>query len=233
MPPVFLIIFIIVMFGGSFAYIYFMNKKRKESLDKYDNPQAYAQVPQLMQEMLNNRFSAITRQMQGAPIDAFTQCAYIASVADKAKSAAATAAKTLAWAAVGVKARYNEADHAAYLVLSGEELHYLFFVEGEAKEHLVFDRYRLQNAATGTVNNAEKVTRMGSVTGRKSHKLSVDIEGKRVDVIYYDAIERYPETILAMQKNAFDSMGQFKLLGRYFKEQFYTAYPHLRQEVEV
>lgn len=221
------------MFGGSFLYMYFMNKKRKESLHKYDNPQAYQQAPQLMQELLNNRFAVITQQMQGAPIDAFTQCAYIASVADKARSAAATAAKTLAWAAVGVKARYNEADHAAYLVLSGQDLHYLFFVEGAAKEHLVFDHYRLQNAATGTISKAEKVTRMGAVTGRKSHKLSVDIEGKRVDVIYYDAVERYPETILAMQKNAFDSMGQFKLMGRYFKEKLYAAYPHLNQEVAV
>ncbi len=130
--------------------------------------------------------------MQGVPIDAFTQCAYIASVSDKARSAAATAAKTVAWAAVGVKARYNEADHAAYLVLSGEDLRYFFFEEGVAKSHLVFDRYRLMNASVVALSNAEKVTRMGSVMGRKNHKLRIDIDGKPVDLIYYEKVERYP-----------------------------------------
>lgn len=227
MPPIPVIILIVVLFAGSFVFMFIMNKKRKESLGKYDNPEAYKQAPQLKDELLAGRFAAISKQMQDAPVDAFTQCAYIASVADKAKSAAATAAKTLAWAAVGVKARYSEADHAAYLVLSGDNLHYLFFQEGRARDHLVFDRSRMLNAAKGVVSNAEKVTRIGAVTGRSNHKLSIDIDGKRVDVIYYDAVERYPDTVLAYEKGAMDSIGKFKLMGTYFKEKLSVAYPHL------
>ncbi len=227
MPPVSVIMIIAVLFGGSFVYMFFMNKKRKESLDKYNDPNMYGQAPQLMNELLADRFAVLSKQMQGAPVHAITQCAYITSLSDKAKAAATTAVKTLAWAAVGVKARYNEADHAAYLVLSNEELHYIFFEEGQAKEHLVFDRNRLMSAAVGSLSNTEKVTRMGSVAGRNNHKLSLDIEGKQVDLIYFDSLERYPDSVLAYEKNAMDTMGKFKLMGSYFKDKLYAAYPHL------
>lgn len=233
MPPVPVIIIIAVLFAGSFAYMFYMNKKRKDAQGKYDSPEMYKQAPQLLDELLAGRFAAIRQQMQGAPVDAFTQCAYIASVSDKAKSAAATAAKTVAWAAVGVKARYNEADHAAYLVLSGDDLHYFFFEEGAAKTHLVFDRYRMMSATVGTVSGAEKVTRMGSVMGRKNHKLRIDIDGKPVDLIYYERVERYPDSVLTLEKNVMDSMGKLKLMGTYFMDQFHTRYPHLNSNTAI
>ncbi|PSK89798.1 hypothetical protein [Taibaiella chishuiensis] len=227
MPPVPVLVIIAVLFGGSFVYIYFMNRKRKESMGKYNDPHIYNQAPQFMTELLSGRFAAIDKQMQGAPVHAITQCAYITSLSDKAKAAAGTAVKTLAWAAVGVKARYSEADHAAYLVLSGEDLHYIFFEEGQVKEHLVFDRGRLMTAAVGSLSHTEKVARMGSVAGRNTHKLNLDIEGKKVDLIYFDTLERYPDSVLAYEKNAMDTMGKFKLMGSYFKDKLYAAYPHL------
>ncbi|MCZ4244125.1 hypothetical protein [Pedobacter punctiformis] len=214
----------IIAYGG---FIYFMMKKRREALQKYDNPEAYKQVPQIMENFLSSRFSALTKQLQGAPVDAFTQCAYITSLSEKATSAAITTAKTVAWAAVGVKARYNEADNASYLVLSGDELHYIFFEENEIKEHLILDRSRLSNAVIGNISNTEKVARMGSVMGRQSHKITIDIDGKKIDLIYYDAIERYPDSVLAFERNGFDTIAQFKLMGKYFKEKFYSKYPNL------
>lgn len=225
--PVSIFIIIAVLFGGSFLYIFYMNKKRKESIGKYDNPEMYQQAEKIKEELLTDRFSAIVKQMQNAPIDAFTQCAYITTMTDKAKSAAVTAVKTVAWAAVGVKAKYREADNAAYLVISGDELHYLFFEEGAAKEHLVFNRMRLLNAGTGTVSSTEKVARMGSVMGRKNNKLSIDIDGRKTDIIYYDMVERYPESVIATEKASFDAPGKFKLMGKYFKDKLFAKYPHL------
>jgi len=225
LPLIITIVAIAIVAYG--AFIYFMMKKRKEALQKYDNPEAYSQAPQIMDEFLSSRFAAISKQLQGAPVDAFTQCAYIASLSDKAKSAAMTAAKTVAWAVVGVKARYNEADNASYLVLSGDELHYLFFEEGEAKEHLILDRNRLLNAAVASISGTEKVARMGSIVGRNSHKITIDIDSEKIDLIYYDAIERYPDSVMAFERNGFDAIAQFKLMGKYFKDKLYAKYPHL------
>lgn len=230
--PVIIAIVVLALLGYGLVF-YFMHKKRKEALAKYDHPGAYKEAPQLLREFMNDRFAPLASQMRGAAIDAFTQCAYITSLAGKAKSAAATAAKTVAWAAVGVKARYREADHAAYLVLSGDDLHYVFFEEGSVKEHLVFDQLRLLQANPGVLNKTEKVTRMGAVMGRKTHKLVLDIDGKKMDLIYYDAIERYPDSVIGYSKNTFDTMARFRLLGGYFKEKLSAKYPHLNPQHSI
>ncbi len=221
------IVIIVVVFGACAYFSIYMSKKSKGIMEKYNQPEYYKNAPTYLDEFMNDRFDLIKKQMQGAPIDAFTQCAYITTLSNKAKSVAATAAKTVAWAAVGVKARYNEADHAAFLVLSGEELHYIFFEEGEAKQHLIFDRLRLLNAKKGELSSTEKVTRVSSLMGRTNHKLIIDIDGESIDLIYYDKVERYPDSTLVMEKSAFDTMGKFKLMGTYFKDQFYKKYSHL------
>ena len=222
-----IIAIVVIIFGAAFAYSFFMMKKQKQSKQKYAGDDALSQAPEIQKQLIPARFSAIEKQMQGAPIDAFTECAHITTVGNKVTSAAATAAKTVAWAALGVKARYQEADHAAYLVLSGDNLHYLFFEEGKSKEHLIFDRNRLLNARVATITNAEKVTRMSAIIQQKPNKISIDIDGKFVDILYYGEVRRMPETTLSFEKNALDTQAQFGLLGRYFKKKFSEKYPHL------
>lgn len=223
---------VIVVFVAYGIFMVFYMKKHKATQQKYAGDDALAQAGQIQRELLTSHFGALKEQMQDAPIDAFTQCAYITTVGNKVKSAAATAAKTAVWAMVGVKARYREADHAAYLVLSGGDLHYLFFEEGEAKEHLVFDKFRLLSARTGVISNAEKVTRLSSVMGQKPLKMSMDIEGSPTDLIYYGEVRRPPESALygdgiMKVRGMGDLQGKFGLMGRYFKKKFYEQYPHL------
>ncbi|RPD39632.1 hypothetical protein [Chitinophaga barathri] len=224
-----IIILVAVAYG---VFMVFYMKKYKATRQKYAGDDALAQAPHIQDELMRSHFLALKEQMQGAPVDAFTQCAYITTVGNKMKSAAATAAKTAAWAMVGVKARYHEADNAAYLVLSGDNLHYLFFEEGEAKEHLIFDRFRLLSAKTAAITNAEKVTRLSSVMGQKPLKMSMDIEGNNTDVIYYGEVRRPPESALYGEgimkvQGMGDLQGKFGLMGRYFKKKFYEQYPHL------
>ncbi|UUV20871.1 hypothetical protein [Paenimyroides aestuarii] len=222
-----IIIIVAVLFIGSFIYMRYMMNKQKQAAQKYSGDDALNKTPEMQQELIPKYFSSLEKQMQGAPIDAFTECAHITTVGNKVASAAATAAKTVAWAAVGVKAKYQEADHASYLVLSGDELHYLFFEEGAPKEHLIFDQTRLLNARVGTITNAEKVTRMSAIAQQKPNKLSIDIDGKPVDILYYNEVRRMPETTLAFEKNGMDTQAKFGLLGRYFKKKFFEKYPHL------
>ncbi len=226
---IFIIILVAVAYG---VFMVFYMKKIKGSRQKYAGDDALAQAPQIQEELLRSHFAAIKKQMQDAPVDAFTQCAYITTVGNKVKSAAVTAAKTAAWAMVGVKARYHEADHAAYLVLSGDSLHYLFFEEGEAKEHLIFDRFRLLSARAAAITNGEKVTRLSSVMGQKPMKMSMDIDGNLTDVIYYGEVRRPPESALYGEgimkiQGMGELQAKFGLIGRYFRKRFYEQYPHL------
>jgi hypothetical protein len=207
-----------------------MMKKQKETARKYEGDAGIALAPGIKDELLRQEFHELTKQMNGAPIEAFTQCAYIATVGDKVASAAATAAKTVAWAAVGVKARYSERDNASYLVLSNNELHYVFFDDGEAKDHLVFDQESLLNARPAQISNSEKVTRMGSIMGLKPKKMHLDINGNGLDIIYYGAVQRMPDGIISPSSGMFETQSKLQLMGRFFLDRLYQKYPQLQDQ---
>ncbi len=207
-----------------------MMKKQKETARKYEGESGINLGPHVRDELLKDEFVELKKQLNGAPIEAFTQCAYIATVGDKVAGAAATAAKTVALAAVGVKARYNERDNASYLVLSNNELHYVFFDDGEVRDHLVFDHETLLDARTAQITNSEKVTRMGSVMGLKPKKMHFDINGNGLDIIYYGTVQRMPHGIISPGAGMFETQAKLQLMGRLFLNRFYEKYPHLQGE---
>ncbi len=207
-----------------------MMKKQKETARKYEGESGIHLAPDVRDELLKDEFVKLRKQLNGAPIDAFTQCAYIATVGDKVAAAAATAAKTVAWAAVGVKARYNERDNVSYLVLSNNELHYVFFDDGQVRDHFVFDHQTLIDAHTAKISNSEKVTRMGSVIGLKPKKMHLDINGTGLDIIYYGVVQRMPHGIISPGAGMFETQAKLQLMGRLFLDRFYEKYPHLQSQ---
>lgn len=212
----------------SLGYVYFLNMRRKKTLGDYNADNQYQRAAAIVPETVDHHLSAIKNQMDGRAIDAVTECMHITNLGRQAASAAKTAAKTLAWAAVGVKARYHTADHACYLVLSGDELHYLFFEEGAMKEHLIFDRYRLQHARLEHASGTDRIARVYTSGGIKTQKLILDIEGKKMEILFYNRINRLPGGPLSfMQKDVFRTQVDFEIMGKYFKEQLGHKYPQL------
>ncbi|WP_157976868.1 hypothetical protein [Taibaiella helva] len=223
------IIIVAVMVSLSVAYIIFMNARRKKLLGDYNADNQYHRAAELLPALMTDRLDQIRQQMNGSVINAVTECAHITNIGQQATSAAITAAKTVAWAAVGVKAKYRTADHASYLVLSGDDLHYVLFQEGEVRDHFVFDRYELSTAKIDRTSATDKVTRMGSAMGRKTQKITLDKEGKKMDILFYDRITRLPEGPLSpFTGNVFKTMVDFEIMGKYFKEQLGNKYPQLQ-----
>lgn len=222
------IVMVIAMMALSLGYIYFMNSRRKRILGDYNVENQYHNAGIILPELMRGPLGSIKEQMKEYSVDAVTECMHITNLGRQATSAAITAAKTAAWAAVGVKARYHTADNACYLVLSGEDVHYLFFEEGEMKEHLFFDKYRLMNARIEQTSGTDKVTRMSSAMGMKSQKLVLDLDGKKMEVLFYNRINRTPENPLSFtSKDVFKTQVNFEIMGRYFKEQLGEKYMHL------
>lgn len=205
-----------------------MMKKQKDTAKKYEGEAGLSMAVAVKDDLLQHEFSELSKQMNGAPIDAFTQCAYIATVGDKIASAAATAAKTAAWAAVGVKAKYQERDNVSYLILSNQELHYIFFDEGEARDHLVFDQQTLLDARPAQISSSEKVTRMGSIMGLKPKKMHLDVNGNGLDLIYYGTVQRMPAGLISPGSGMFEAQARFQLMGRFFLDRLYQKYPQLQ-----
>lgn len=223
------IIFVSVLVALSIGYTVFMMSRRKKQLNGYNADNQYHRAAELLPALMTDRLDQIKKEMNGSSIDAVTECMHITNLGQQATSAAITAAKTVAWAAVGVKARYRTADHACYLVLSGDDLHYLLFQEGELADHRVFDRYELSTAKLDHTSASDKVTRMGSAMGRKSRKLTLDKEGKKTDILFYDRITRLPEGMLSpFSGEVFKTMVDFEIMGKYFEEQLGRKYPQLQ-----
>ncbi|WP_118975396.1 hypothetical protein [Taibaiella koreensis] len=223
------IIIVAVMVSLSVAYIIFMNARRKKLLGDYNADNQYHRAAELLPSIMSDRLDQIRHQMNGNAVDAITECAHITNIGQQAASAAITAAKTVAWAAVGVKAKYRTADHASYLVLSGDDLHYILFQEGELSDHQVFDRYELSTAKLDRTSASDKVTRMGSAMGRKTQKLTLDKEGKKMEILFYDRITRLPGGPLSpFSGDVFKTMVDFEIMGKYFKERLGNKYHQLQ-----
>lgn len=226
MPTFVYIIIGFMAFCG--LYVFLIMQWRKRALGDYNADNQMHRAEEITQEVINGPLAAIKRQIGTSNIDAVTQCAHITTLGKQATGLAITAAKTVAWAAVGVKAKYSAADHACYLALSGDDLHYFFFEEGQLKEHLVLDQYRLSNAQLASASGTDKITRMSSITGMKSQKLSFDIEGKKMEILFFGSITRAPEGAYGgFGKQAMKNMVDFQVAGQYFKEKLAQKYPHL------
>ncbi len=217
---------IALVFAASFGIFLFTNYKKKRSLKNFDADAEYKNAPQFLKEFCANQLSSVPKQMNGFSIDAITECAHITNLQKQAANATITAVKTLGWAAIGVKAKYQTAQNTSYLVLSGNSLHYLFYEEGEIKQHLVLDEYRMQNAKIEQTSGLDKVARMGSVAGRKTQKLIFDIDGKSMEILFYDRIANAPEGMLnGTDFHLLHAKGE--IIGKHFVENIKTTYPSL------
>ncbi len=217
-----------------FAFFLFYRKKRKAMQQSYNVDSEYSRAKDIMRDLVDSGdFAEIKEQMGDKPIEAVTECAYITDLGKQAGNLLGTAAKTVAWAAVGVKARYREADNVCYLVLSNDEIHYLLFVESEVEEHLVFDRNRIQNAVLKEVSAKDNVTRFSKVLGRKTKKLSFDLDGKPLSILFFDRISRSPggvntaDVTKVFSGDYSKTLVDYEVMGKYFLEQLTLKYPYL------
>lgn len=219
---------IVIVVALSIGIVVYMNIKRKQALSSFNADEEYKNAPVFINELMAEHFAQIKAQMKDKPVDAFTQCLPITNLKKQAAGVAVTAAKTVAWAAIGVKARYQTADHACYLVLSGTELHYLFFEEGSLKEHLVLDQYRMGQASIEKISTTDKVTRMGSAGGKTTAKLKLNIDDKPMEILFYDRVTRAPHDGGGIiRKDFYLIHAKYSIIGKYFTEQLHIKYPAL------
>lgn len=217
------------------SFAIYASIKGKAIKEKYKTEKVIEQADKFQTELLQNQFRLLKTEMKNLPIDAFTQCAYIATVGDKVGSAVATAAKTAAWAMVGVKARYYEVDNASYLVLSDNEVHYLFFEEGKPKTHIIIDEETLKTSQLGTISKTEKVVRMSSLVTLDPTKIDVNIPENPFSIYYYNEVKRTPEEDDEAKKitkifnyiKTSELNGKMSVMGKNFRKKLGAKYPHL------
>lgn len=169
MDPI-LIIFIVVVFGGSYGYMFYVRNKQKKTTKNYETPEMVAKSEEFKAELLQRIFSPLNNKFPNQTIDAFTECAYLTNLTAKTKNTLITGLKVIGYSLIGVRATYTQADNAAYLVLTGEDLHYVFFQEGELASLFTLTRGQLQRAKITDLSAVDKTSRIQSTVGDKVSK---------------------------------------------------------------
>ena len=133
-------------------YLFFKNKS-KAALGSVDFEAEKLKAADYQSELLSGECSYLKDWMENSPIDAFTTASVPASISDHAKGMAKDFAKSVAWAAVGVKAKYKRVETPSFLVLSNNELHYFSTTAyGEMDQHLIFDKATLEASKLNFLN---------------------------------------------------------------------------------
>ena len=221
-----IIIPIALVFACSLGVMFFLNLRRKKALASFDTETEYRNAELFLNNLYENQLSDIKKQMNTATIDAITQCAFLTNIKNQAAGVTVNAAKSIAWAAIGVKAKYKRAEHACFLVLSNKSLHYLFFEEGTIKQHLVLDELRMQSAKIETVSAIDRVTRLGSSLHTKTLKLGLDIDNRPMEILFYNTIYQTPNGMIT-GKDFFILQEKCAIVGKHFVEKLKAVYPSL------
>ncbi|WP_010252871.1 hypothetical protein [Myroides injenensis] len=222
-------IIIIVLFGGCFFLAYKMMDNQKKVIEKYESPVMVNQAVNFNKELLEHDLELLAEQFPNHKIDAITECAYISDLSSKAKDIAGKAFKTVALAAVGVKTRYVQVANAAYLVLIGDELHYILFEEGEVTDHLILPKEVLEKAKVEVLNNVDKVSRMfATAGGKQSRKLVLDMDGNTFDIIFYDRIQKEPSGYPVGRSKVKEVYGKMRVAGIDFEKKLKERFSNIK-----
>jgi hypothetical protein len=224
----FMIFAILVLF--SIVYMWYMNKKRKESEQNIDINLERTKATENQKKLLREDFSFVQKWMKNEPIDAFTSCTIPVTVADIAKNTAIDLAKTGAWALVGVKARYHRVETQCFLVLSGMAVHYFITdVEGDLEQQIVFDAFRLKSATI-----VYKGVKTNALTGKQAqaylpiiNDLNFHIDGEVLTIEVHDRLKTDAGVSTMLTGQYYRSRVVNQVVGELFLKKLIEKFPNL------
>ncbi len=190
-----------VMCVGCFIYYKFtMNKANAVTAD-FDKEAVKNNIETHTSEIVNSQLPYLKKWIKEEPIDSFTDASIPVSLKNKAKNAAVDAAKSIAWRAVGVKAKYNRVDTSAHLVLSNDNLHFVSAnVDGDLETHITFTKDQLINAKiefTGPKKGADLASGVSDFLSTKLNNedamvnvfaITLTVDGQPITIQAHDKI---------------------------------------------
>ena len=219
--------FIIFGFLLSFGWMYMANRKRKKVGEKFNVENQRENTPQILKKQIEGNLSFLSTQLGDVPIDAFTQAKIPVSRGRVAKNMAVDAAKTAAWALVGVRARYTREDALCYFILSGDDLHFLSYFQAELGDHIIIGRDRLEGA---TIEQETKKLAHGrqDIANIKEYRLVVDVDGEILQINFYNTVIDGRENMNFFGEDYHKESVELNLMGEYFIEQLEAKYSNLK-----
>jgi len=172
----------------------------------------------------NGTVRIITEQMNEDTIEGIVSCMEKRDLKDVARQAITNAAGNVVGKIVGIGFKQSDNEENYYLALTPDRLHYLHFSEsGECKEHLIFERDRMEYLESGKVTATEAAAAGGTMFG--SDRLSFTHEGTLHKFFYYDQCYMHPSV-----EESDDEDKEFAALNYLFAEPFLKFATTVRRE---
>lgn len=158
-----------------FFYYKFATQKAQLVADNFDSKKAKDNLQNHKQHFLNTDLAYLKKWMKNKPIDTFTEASISISTKKKVKNTAIDTLKSIAWAVIGVKARYQRVETPTFLVLSNDELHFLSAnVDGDLDNHIILTKENLENASITFKGNKDGVDLADDISKKLANKLYSD-----------------------------------------------------------
>ena len=172
----------------------------------------------------NDSVSLIAKQMNEDTIEGITSCMERRDLKDVAKQVLTNVAGQAIGKLVGVGFKQTDNEEAYYLALTPDKLHYLHFSEsGKCREHLSFDRNRMENLESGNVTSSEAMTVQADMFG--TFRISFTYDGSPYKFFYYDKFYIHPSA-----KEVSDEEQELAELTCLFAEPFLKFAASIRRE---
>jgi hypothetical protein len=166
----------------------------------------------------------IAKQMNGDTIEGVISCMEKRDLKDFARQALTNAAGNVIGKLTGIGFEQTDNEESYYLALSPDRLHYFHFSEnGQCKEHLTFERNRMENLASGKITATEAAAAGGSMF--EAARLGFMYDGTEHKFFYYDKFYGHPSV-----KEAADADKEFAAVNYLFAEPFLKFAATVRRE---
>lgn len=209
------------------AYMMVMMRKRKQALAGIDMDQERAHAAEYQNEILRGDLKFLGDWMKDAPIDACTSASMNLSLGDHAKNMAKDAAKSIAWAAVGVKARYRRVETPSYVALSGDDLYFLTTdTDGELDQRSMIGRSALETA-TLRPSKAKGPAFASAGDPTKRYDLVFTVDGEQHAIVIHDRIGARTSVGKMLGGDYFRTLAKHQVVGERFIDALKKKYPNL------
>lgn len=217
----------IVLAIGFLMMFYVMNKNKKH-VNNQDLEKERENSNQYQKELLEKEYPYIKRWMKNASIEAFTSASIPYTSMDRAKDIG----KDVLQSAMTLgTVKFKTVETPSFVVLSEGKMHYFSTdVEGDLKEHLIFNAERLNQAIVtlDAKKSSENATSKAKEIMGNKYLFTFDIEGQKSTIAVHDTLTFNADITSMFGSNYSNRLTKNQVVGEQFYTKISSLYPNLK-----
>lgn len=211
-----------------FVMMFYVLNKNKKHINNQDLEKERAHTDKYQTELLGGEYSYINKWMKNAPIDAFTSSSITYTGLDRAKDVG----KDLLKSAMTLgTVKFRTVETPSFVVLSEGKMHYLSTdVEGDLKEHLIFNSERLNQATVtldATKGNENAASKAKEILATK-YFFTFDIDGQKSTIEVHDRLAFNNDVTSIFGSSYSKNLTRNQIVGEQFYAKISALYPNLK-----